>query len=437
MIREPMILVATSDIAGKVRGKAFPVTHWEKRAQRGVGWTPTNVQITCFDLIAETPYGALGDLLLVPDADTRVEVDFGDDGVPEHFVLGDILTLEGEPWECCTRGILKKALDRLEAVGGVRLKAAFEHEFHIMAGQYPIGEAYTLSGYRTMAGFAQTLMAALQAAGLDADTLMKEYGPGQYEVTIGPSVGVRAADDAVILREMTRATAARFGEAASFTPIRDPSGVGNGVHIHMSLTDADGEPVSYDPNGPHGLSKTAGAFAAGVLKYLEAFVALTAPSAISYERLTPHRWSAPFNNLGLRDREAALRICPVTQRDTEAITHQFNLEYRAGDAAASPYLALAAIVHAGAQGIEEGLAPPEATQEDLSLLEPQALEARGYTRLPQSLPHALERFMASETVGGWFDGRFRDIYHAHKLGELSYLEDLAPGRRYEVYEAVY
>lgn len=437
MIREPMILVATSDLAGKVRGKAFPVADWGRREARGVGWTPTNVQITCFDLIAETPYGALGDLLLVPDPDTRVEVDFADGGTPENFVLGDIVTLDGAPWECCTRGILKKALDRLETVAGLRLKAAFEHEFHIKAQHYALGEAYTLNGYRAQAPFGETLMAALRAAGLEPDTLMKEYGAGQYEVTVGPSIGVRAADEAVILREVTRATAGRFDQAASFTPIRDPAGVGNGVHIHMSLIDWDGTPRSYDPNGLNGLSEVAGAFAAGVLKYLDAFIALTAPSAISYERLTPHRWSAPFNNLGLRDREAALRICPVTGRHPDAVADQFNFEFRAGDAAASPYLALAAIVHAGVQGIEEGLATPEATEEDLSLLAAAELQRRGYVRVPETLSQALDRFSESETVGQWFDGRFRDVYRAHKQGELSYVKDLPPERVYQLYEAVY
>ena len=180
--------------------------------------------------------------------------------VPERFALGDIVSLEGEPWECCTRAILKKALGRLEQAGGVHLKAAFEHEFHIMAPQYAVGEAYTLSGYRAQAGFGETLMAALAAAGLSPDTLMKEYGAGQYEVTVDPAMGVRAADEAAILRELTRATAIRCGEAASFTPIRDPSGVGNGVHIHMSLIAADGTPATYDPQGPHGLSPMAGSF---------------------------------------------------------------------------------------------------------------------------------------------------------------------------------
>ena len=69
--KSKMVFVATSDLAGLVRGKSFPVSEWAKRSMRGVGWTPTNVQITCFDTIAESPFGSLGDLALIPDAATR------------------------------------------------------------------------------------------------------------------------------------------------------------------------------------------------------------------------------------------------------------------------------------------------------------------------------------------------------------------------------
>lgn len=435
MIREPLLFVATSDVAGRVRGKAFPLAFMEKRAARGVGWTPTNVQITCFDAIAESPYGSLGDLLLVPDPESRVTVDFEDGKPAEDFMLGDILTLDGDPWECCTRSILKTALKKLDEVAGVRLVGAFEHEFHLKAGGS--GAAYSMAGYRNRAAFSETLMAAIKAAGLKPDTVMKEYGNDQYEVTISPDRGVRVADAGVILREMVYATAQRFDDEASFTPIRHPDGVGNGVHIHLSFEDASGRPATYDENGQHGMSAVTESFVAGVLKYLDSIVAFTAPSSISYLRLTPHRWSAAFNNLGVRDREASVRICPTTARDPEGIARQFNIEFRAADAAASPHLALAAIVHAGVQGIIDKLEAPQATQEDLSLLDPATLAARGFTRLPQSLGEALERMMANETVRGWFPAGFCEVYRDHKLGELKFLGDRDAVAQCEAYEAVY
>ena len=117
-----------------------------------------------------------------------------------------------------------------------------------------------------------------------------------------------------------------------------------------------------------------------------------------------------------------MRICPISEVSDVDKARQFNFEFRASDAAASPHLQLAAIVHAGVQGIEDGQPVPEATAEDLSLLAPDALSARGYLRLPQSLADALERFAANPTVAGWFPAGFADVYVKHKRGEMAFLE---------------
>jgi len=436
MIREPLIFVATSDLAGKTRGKAFPEADRDKRMRRGMGWVPTNAQITCFDSIAETPFGALGDLFLVPDVATEISVDYQDGSVPERLVMGDILTTDGTPWAFCTRGILKAALARLEAVAGAQLQAAFEHEFQFAAGSCLPMQGFGYGGHAEKAAFGETLTAALRQSGQRPDSFICEYGVDQFEVTVAPQQGLKAADDAVILREVTRATARRFEQPVTFTPIRDIAGVGNGVHIHMSLH-GDKGPLTHDPDGPGGMSDMAASFAAGILKYAENIIALTAPSVISYQRLTPHRWSAAFNNLGLQDREATLRICPTSATDTDAVARQFNLEFRAADAAASPHLALAALIHAGCQGIEEGLMAPEITTEDLSLLNPEQLNARGLVRLPTSLAEALQRFGADTTVQGWFPDGFVALYRDHKLGEIAYVEGLDVAAQCAAYEKAY
>lgn len=432
----PLIFAATSDLAGKVRGKAFPADQLEKRLKRGVGWTPTNVQITCFDSIAESPFGALGDLLLIPDPEAAADVQFGD-GPSEHFMIGDITSLEGDPWDFCTRSILKTALKRLHDVAGVHLISAFEHEFQLKSPPTLANEGYGRGGFQLQRQLCETLMSALKTAGMEPDSIMKEYGPNQYEVVVGPSKGVKSADHAVVLRELTRSAARFMGETATFTPIRDPSNVGNGVHIHMSFVDDDGVPVTYNADGHCGMSAVTDAFAAGVLKYLPNIIALTAPSVISYARLTPHRWSAAYNNLGFRDREASLRVCPVTSKDPASIARQFNIEYRAADAAASPHLALAAIVHAGTQGIEDQLKAPAPTEEDLSLLPPETLKARGFVRLPQTLEAALDAFEADPTVTGWFPKQFADVYRAHKTAEIAHVADMDITARCVAYEDTY
>ena len=103
---------------------------------------------------------------------------------------------------------------------------------------------------------------------------------------------------------------------------------------------------------------------------------------------------------------------------------QFNLEYRAADAAACPHLALAAIVHAGAQGIEDGLTSPAPTTDDLSALSPDELARRGFERLPETLEAALDRFGNDPTVASWFPHGFVALYRAHKAAEIEHVKDM-------------
>lgn len=437
MRREEMMVACCGDLSGKVRGKAFPVSQMEKRLKRGVGWTPTNVQITCFDAIAESPFGSLGDLVLIPDPATRVSIESEEDAPNENFVLGNIRYTDGRPWEFCTRSILEAALQRLQRIAGVTLLGAFEHEFQIKHLTGEIGKAFTLGGFQEERYFCEAVVAAMREAGVTPDTVLKEFGSGQFEVTMGPQKGVTIADHSLITRELVAMVARGVGYEPTFTPIRDPAGVGNGVHVHLSMLDSAGNPVTHDPGGKHELSDVAGKFVAGILKYLDSIVAITAPSVVSYLRLTPHRWSAAFNNLGFRDREASVRICPVSDISDVARAAQFNFEFRAADGAANPHLALAAIIHAGVQGIEEALAVPEATQEDLSLLGAGALAARGYVRLPQTLEAALQRFRSNMTVCNWFPDGFADVYVKHKEGEIAYLAGKTQKEICAAYELVY
>ena len=435
MIRQEVVMVVTSDISGQIRGKGFPVSNLEKRLKRGMGWVPTNVQITCFNSIAETPYGSTGDLILVPDEKTKVRVDFEDDGPIEHFYIGDILHLDGTPWECCTRSLAKKALDNLEQETGLLLNSTFEHEFFYSGADKDNWNGFSLDCYRKNSMFAQVFVAALEKAGVDTDTFLPEYGPGQFETTISPSVGIRSADQSIILREMARATAARFDESVSFSPIISPDSVGNGVHIHFSFLDQEKKPATYNPGNDLELSEKAGMFCAGVLKYMPSITAIMAPGILSYQRLIPHKWSSAFNNLAVKDREAGLRICPVVKIDgtLDSTASQFNIEYRAADASASPYLQLAALVRAGLQGIKDNLPMPRATKGDLSLLSEKELKDMDVERLPDSLEKALELFSGEEVIRQWFPGKFSKIYKKHKDQEIKDGKSIGIDKLYRLY----
>lgn len=133
------------------------------------------------------------------------------------------------------------------------------------------------------------------------------------------------------------------------------------------------------------------------------------------------------------------RTAPVTVRIPPkiSIARQYNIEYRAADAAACPHLALAAVVHAGCQGIQEGLTAPTPTEEDLSLLPATELSKRGFVRLPESLDEALNRFIENDIVRGWFPDTFASVYKAHKDSEIAHLAEMDTAARCQLYEAVY
>src|SRR5262249_45404671 len=162
--------------------------------------THSNILMSAFGPIYDTPYGTLGDLMLVPDPTTYVEVEFAEMGDVERFYLGDILLLSGQHWQCCPRHFLRRALAALEDGAGLGIVAAFEQEFVYTGVEHREGATYSLDAWRRQGAFAEHLMAAIRNAGLEPDSFLPEYGPRQYEMTIGPARGMRAADEAIIAR---------------------------------------------------------------------------------------------------------------------------------------------------------------------------------------------------------------------------------------------
>jgi glutamine synthetase len=420
MEREQIVFVGTSDLSGHFRGKSFPAADLKARLQRGVGLAPTNIFLSAFGQIQATTFGTVGEVALIPDPTTRVFVPF-EGSAAEYFFIGDIRTLEGAPWEFCPRHVLRRALERLEGETGLRLLASFEQEFIYtgVAAQPP--HPYELDAYRRQGLFGEVLLAAMRQVGVIPDSFLSEYGPRQFEVTAAPAIGLRAADDAVITRELAQAVAVRLGQRVSFTPIPEPNGIGNGTHIHWSLLDRGGQPVLYDEQRPWQLSQLGRQFIAGIQHHLPALCAVTTPSVASYYRLRPNRWAPVRADVGALDRGAALRLCPVFGSDPAQRARQFNLEFRVADATASPYLALAVLLQAGLEGIRQEREP------ELSSPPP----------LPASLDEALRLLEASRTAAEWLGTDLLSAYLLFKRAEIRGLEgldDMELCRRYaEVY----
>ena len=398
-----------------MRGKSVPASDLADRVRNGVGYTPANICISVFGTIGSTPLGTTGDIVLMPDTSTEICIS-GDDGAPEHFCLADIVTKEGDTWPYCPRNFLRRALERLEAIAGCRILASFEQEFVYSGVPAEPKRAYALTSFREQGNFGARFMAALRAAGMTPESFLPEYGPRQFEVTVRPTIGMRAADEAVILRELARSVAARAGHRAVFSPILTPDGIGNGTHIHLSLRDLAGDPVMHVPPGPYGLSVAGEQFTAGILHHMPALAAITTPTVSSYYRLVPDRWAPTLANISSQDRAAALRVCPGSPS-------AFNVEYRVADASANPYLVLGALVHAGVDGIENGLSLP--------------VQSADIRPLPRSLAEALDNLCDTSAARKWFGAEFLDLYLDFKRQEEHALAGLDTQAICDRYAAVF
>lgn len=424
MTDERLAFIATNDLVALTRGRGLPSS--DLSLTSGVGWVPADLAINSFGhLIEPNPFGALGDLRLIPDPETKST--FPTPGGEVDVYLADQTLPDGTPWECCPRSNLRRALSRLEDDHGLTLMAAFEHEFALLdhSGATTGPGAFTIAGLTAGEPFGANARHHLTAAGVDWENWLPEYGPGQFEVTVKPAGALRSADVAVLTREIVRESARLDGRRATFAPLLDPNAVGNGVHVHMSFW-RDGAPMTHDPAGLAGMSALATQASAGILSHAAGLLAWTAPSRISFLRLTPHRWSSAGAFVGLHNREALLRVSPMAPGDTTGRT--FNIEFRAADATANPYLVLAILVHAMCDGLDQAMS--------LDRVIGGHIDDETFDPLPPDADAARQAFLSDEVARGWFAEDLISTAFTVRDGEEENLAGLSDAERCRAYAEV-
>ncbi len=430
-----LVALVCCDLGGIVRGRSLAADELAANIAGGVGWVPANHALTPLGPLAEpNPFGSTGDLRLLPDAATRVRLDREPD--PFELLLCDIVEIDGRPWECCPRHFLRAALDALEQELGARLRASFEHEF-VLLGEGRAGLPFSLEEQRRASPFPARVMGALQEAGAEPERFLAEFSSHQFEIPVAAAEGLAGADRSVVMKEVVREVARWEGTRASFLPLLGPTDAGNGAHVHLNLIDEQGDSLLYDASAPAGLSDEGGAFAAGILRHAGALCALTAASPVSYQRLAPHHWGAGAVALAPQNREALLRIPPLVTVGGGEPGRQMRLEYRAADATATPYLALAAILRAGLAGVREELRRPSLLEVDPTTLEGEQAERFGVGALPSSLEEALEELESDELARSWFPPLLYDAYVSLKRGELAAVAELDLAERCRLYGNAY
>ncbi|HEY3682813.1 MAG TPA: type I glutamate--ammonia ligase [Streptosporangiaceae bacterium] len=231
------------------------------------------------------------------------------------------------------------------------------------------------------------MSAELMNVGIEIERQHHEVGTaGQAEINYRFNTLLAAADDLMLFKYIIKNVAWRNGKTATFMPKPIFGDNGSGMHCHQSLW-RDGVPLFYDEVGYAGLSDTARFYLGGLLRHAPSLLAFTNPTTNSYHRLVPG-FEAPVNLVySQRNRSAAIRI-PITGPSPKAK----RIEFRAPDSSGNPYLAFAALVLAGLDGIRNKIEPPEPIDKDLYELPPE--EAQAVPQVPGSLEGALEALEA-------------------------------------------
>ena len=230
----------------------------------------------------------------------------------------------------------------------------------------------------------------LEEMGYEIEASHHESAAGQHEIDFKYVDAMDAADKIMTFKLAVKTIAQKNGLHATFMPKPLFGAAGSGMHLNMSLF-RDGKNLFYDPSDPRGLSQMAYSFIAGLLEHVKGFTALTNPLVNSYKRLVSGYEAPCYKAWSASNRSALIRI-PASRGSSTRV------ELRSPDPACNPYLAIAACLAAGLDGIERGLTPPPEIPGNIYEMDAATRSAFGIETLPRTLEEALEAMKQDQLV---------------------------------------
>jgi glutamine synthetase len=290
---------------------------------------------------------------------------------------------------------------------GFEVMAALEYEIRLWdSGGQPLssGISYSLTEIGRYAEFVSELVPALEGLGIELSAVHTEAGPGLLELNLGPRRGLRAADDAALVKFAVKELAASMGLRASFLAKTAPGEEGSSGHIHLSCWDGETNAFAA-PDATDPVPSVFGSAIAGVVEHLPAASLLLNPNVNSYKRLVPG-WFAPINaTWGYENRSCAVRAIRSDRPEL------WRFECRRPGADANPYLALAAVAASAADGIRNKAEPPPPIEGD-------AYALTDLPELPGSLEAALRAFDDDKVLRSGLGEGFSEYFATSRAWEL-------------------
>jgi glutamine synthetase len=383
-----------TDILGTVKNVSVPARQAEKAFTEGIYFDGSSIE--GFVRIQES------DMRLNPDPATFAVLPWRSDdkGKAARLICDVINTSTGEPFEGDPRYVLKQAVARANEMG-YTVNAAPEPEFFLFEEDED-GRATTetadAGGYFDLApkdlasDVRRDIIYGLESMGFEIEASHHEVAEGQHEINFTYDDALSTADNVGTFRAVVRAIAAEHDLHATFMPKPIPRINGSGMHTHLSLFTEDGQNAFHDGDDEFNLSETAHSFLAGILDHAPAITAITDPTVNSYKRLVPGYEAPVYVAWSDRNRSALIR------KPAARVPAASRIEARFPDPSCNPYLAFAALINAGLDGVERGLDCPDPIRENIYEFDEAKREEYGIDTLPGSLGEAVSELEADEVV---------------------------------------
>ncbi|MDA3813493.1 MAG: type I glutamate--ammonia ligase [Candidatus Cloacimonetes bacterium] len=329
------------------------------------------------------------DMLLKPDLDSFLIFPWSQERNKTARVLCDVYTTDEKPFEGCPRYALKKVVKEAKDMG-FEMFVGPEPEFFLFnldeKGEAVL-DVHDNAGYFDLAPLdkgddvRKEIVILLQNLGFEIEASHHEVAAGQHEIDFKYDCALKTADNITAFTFIVRKVAKQFGLLATFLP-KPVYGInGSGMHLNQSLF-KNGKNAFYDPKKKYQLSQTALYYIGGLLKHAKALVAITNPLVNSYKRLLPG-YEAPVNIAwSLKNRSPLIRIPDKRGPAT-------RVEFRVPDPSANPYLAIAACLKAGLDGIKNKIIPPDAVVGNIFKFTEKEKKKYKIDTLPSTLSQAL------------------------------------------------
>ena len=338
------------------------------------------------------------DIIAMPDTDTFKILPWTKSENPIARMFCDILNPDHTPYQGDTRYVLKCALDRAKQLGFTNFYIGPEIEyFYFKSPKKPeiIDEGcyFELIPNDVANTLRNKTVRILEEMGIDMEATHHEVAPSQHEIDLKYDNALTTADNVITSKYVTKEVAQQNGLYATFMP-KPLYGVnGSGMHVHQSLF-KNGKNAFFDKNDKYHLSTTAKQFIAGQLKHARHISSLTAQWVNSYKRLVTGYEAPVYASWAQRNRTTLLRV-PLYRQGNEKAT---RIELRCPDPACNPYLAFAAMLAAGLEGIENKYEPPAPVEPNIYRMAMEERQKRGLTALPGNLFEAIAETEKSRFV---------------------------------------